>query len=69
MTISEAKSLVGSDVALTWRDRNGGELNEVTHVYTADFVPLYGPCLITDSGEIRLDRIVAYELAENRKTA
>jgi hypothetical protein len=69
MTISEAKTFVGLEVALTWSDRHGDEMHAVTKIYSADFVPLYGPCLITDAGEIRLDRVVSCELSVQRKIA
>jgi hypothetical protein len=69
MTISEAKSYIGSEVDLSWRDRKGEEIHAFTRVYSADFVPLYGPCLITDAGEIRLDRIVTCQLAAQIRAA
>lgn len=69
MTISEARSFVGSDVALSWHDRKGEELHVLTTIYSADFVPLYGPCLITDAGEIRLDRVVSCVLVAQPKIA
>lgn len=69
MTILEAKSYIGAEVELSWLDRKGEEVHAVTRVYSADFVPLYGPCLITDAGEVRLDRIVACELSYAIKAA
>ena len=69
MTISEAKSFIGSEVALTWHDRKGEDVHASTRVYSADFVPLYGPCLITDAGEIRLDRIVDCQMTVQAKAA
>ena len=69
MTISEAKTYIGQEVALCWNDRKGEPVEAVTHIYSADFVPLYGPCLITDAGEIRLDRVVSCELLAQRKIA
>ncbi|HWA82953.1 MAG TPA: hypothetical protein VG820_05950 [Fimbriimonadaceae bacterium] len=69
MTITEAKSFIGSEVELSWRDRRGEELCSTTRVYAADFVPLYGPCLMTDAGEIRLDRIVSCVQAPVEKVA
>ena len=59
MTIGEARSYIGSEVNLTWLDRKGEEHTDVAFVEKADFIPLYGPCLLTDVGEIRLDRIVS----------
>ena len=69
MTISEARRFVGCEVALCWHDRNGQELRTESRIYAADFVPLYGPCLMTDAGEIRVDRVVSCELAVQPKIA
>jgi hypothetical protein len=69
MTIREAKSFIGQEVALSWHDRKGDEIHAVTRIYSADFVPLYGPCLITDAGEIRLDRVVLCERIAAAKAA
>lgn len=64
MLISEAKTLIGQTVALTYSDRTGSEFTEVTEIYDVAFIPLYGPCMLTDSGEVRLDRVLTYEIAE-----
>jgi hypothetical protein len=69
MTIKEARQVVGLDVALTWRDRHGDEFRQMTHVYKADFLPFYGPCLITNEGEVPLDRVVACDPLDQRKIA
>ncbi|HVT14208.1 MAG TPA: hypothetical protein VHE55_18240 [Fimbriimonadaceae bacterium] len=69
MTIIEAKSFIGSEVELSWRDRKGDELSSRTRVYAADFVPLYGPCLLTDAGEIRLDRVISCVAVQVQKIA
>ena len=61
MHIQEAKTYVNSRVNLTWLDRNGKEISEVVDVFEVNFVPYYGPCMITNAGEIRLDRIQACE--------
>lgn len=62
MLISEAKTLVGQIVNLTYTDRSGREYTEQTEIFDVAFVPLYGPCMLTDIGELRLDRILNYEL-------
>jgi hypothetical protein len=64
MLISEAKTLVGQTIALTYTDRTGKEFTEITEIYDVAFIPLYGPCMITDSGEVRLDRVLNYEISE-----
>jgi hypothetical protein len=69
MTIQEARSFIGHEVALSWADRKGEAQHAVATIYSADFVPLYGPCLITDVGEIRLDRVLGCELSVQRKIA
>lgn len=69
MTISEAKSYVGSDVSLCWLNRKGEELRADARVFSADFIPLYGPCLVTDAGDIRIDRVVSIEYIPRPKIA
>lgn len=59
MDISEAKVYAGMVVDLVYRDRRGDELSSRAHVYEVGFVALYGPCLVTDIGEIRIDRVVS----------
>lgn len=63
MQIADAKSLVGHRVELCWSDRTGREQVHMVEVFEVNFVPLYGPCLLTDTGEIRLDRVVRYQVA------
>ena len=60
MNIREARSIIGKTVSLTWLDRNGNSLQATTFIHKADFVPMYGPCLFTDEGEISLDRVVKF---------
>ncbi len=64
MQIQEAKTFIGRQVALEWTDRKGALLTDVVDVYEVNFVPLYGPCMITSVGEIRLDRIQSCVLPE-----
>lgn len=66
MQIQEAKAFVNERVQLTWLDRKGESHSELVDVYEVNFVPLYGPCMITNVGEIRLDRVEACELREKR---
>lgn len=64
MGIHEAKRFLNSNVRLTWTNRKGDEISDSVFVYEVGFVPLYGPCLVTSKGEIRLDRIHGCELIE-----
>ena len=64
--IQEAKAFVNERVQLTWLDRKGEPHSELVDVYEVNFVPLYGPCMITNVGEIRLDRVETCELREKR---
>jgi hypothetical protein len=63
MAIGEARTLIGHKVQLTWADRAGNETSGVVEVFEVNFVPLYGPCLLTDFGDIRVDRVIHYEIA------
>lgn len=69
MTIQDARQLVGQTVILHWTDRKGALIQEYTPIYKADFVPMYGPCLFTDFGEITLDKVVSAEHYEIQKGA
>lgn len=57
MLISDAKVFVGQVVEVTFLDRAGKVHHDTAEVFDVNFVPLYGPCLITDIGDVRLDRI------------
>lgn len=59
MLISDAKKLVGQIIDLSYTDRRGETLHEVVEVFDVNFIALYGPCLITNIGDIRLDRVSA----------
>lgn len=69
MLLSEVKKFVGQVVCVSYRERSGAILETTAEIYDIGFVPLYGPCLITDAGEIRLDRLVECSPAELRHAA
>ncbi len=69
MLISEAKTLIGQVVLLTISDRAGRESNKMAEIFDVGFVPLYGPCVITDQGEFRLDRIMGWSEYRQSKAA
>lgn len=62
MGISDAKKYVGHKCGVRWTDRLGKELEAVSIVHDVTFVPLYGGYLITDTEDIRLDKIVTVEV-------
>jgi hypothetical protein len=62
MDISEARAFQNTTVELTWNDRTGTPLTKYAHIFEVAFIPLYGPCLVTTEGDIRLDRVVSCEL-------
>ena len=57
MQVSQAKGYVGSRCEIVSSDRRGTELRVVAEVIDVVYVPMYGACLITDCGEILLDRV------------
>jgi hypothetical protein len=57
MQVSQAKGYVGSRCEIVSSDRKGNELRTVADVLDVVYVPMYGACLITDCGEILLDRV------------
>src|SRR5947209_4582923 len=62
VVISDAKKLVGRVCAVEWLNRNGEEMRVVSRIHDATFVPLYGGYLITDTDDVRLDRILSIHL-------
>lgn len=69
MLISDAKAFAGQFAMVRYNDRAGNELTEAVEIFDVSFVPLYGPCLITDIGEIRLDRVIACETVVEQQRA
>lgn len=67
MELKDAKTLAGQCVLLTWLDRKGETITKSVDVYEANFVPLYGPCLITSAGDIQIQKVV--EVASVSKAA
>lgn len=61
MQLAEAKTYEGLTVSLTWVNRKGEEICDAVDVYEVTFVPMYGPCLVTTSGNVSLDRVVSCE--------
>lgn len=62
MLLSEAKQYIGKVCSIRWQDRSGNEQMVVSKIYDATFVPLYGGYLVTDTEDIRLDRICSVSL-------
>lgn len=62
MEIREARSMVGCTVHLNWTDRKGDTHQGTSEIYKLEFVPMYGPCLITDFGELHLDKITGFDM-------
>lgn len=67
MSFKDAQQYIGLNCEVAWRDRHGDVQTRNVFVLDVNFVPLYGICLITDYGEIRLDRIV--NIASNEQSA
>ncbi|MFY9233848.1 MAG: hypothetical protein WAO58_05230 [Fimbriimonadaceae bacterium] len=59
MELKHARSLIGQEASVTWKDRNGEDLSRLIRIYDAGFIPLYGACLSTDVGHIQLERITS----------
>jgi hypothetical protein len=67
--ISMAKQLIGKTCSVFWLDRTGRESNVVSRVHDVAFVPLYGGYLVTDTEDVRLDKITSvFILAEDGST-
>jgi hypothetical protein len=60
----EAKSYIGKLCSIRWQERSGSERHIVSKVHDAAYVPLYGGYLVTDTDDIRLDRVISVALVE-----
>ena len=64
MLLPEARTYIGKKCEIRWRDRDGNEQTTIAPVHDVTYVPLYGAFLITDSDDIRLDRIQSLQLVD-----
>lgn len=69
MLISDAKKFIGQFVQLDFVDRTGARQSQTVEVFDVNFIALYGPCMITDAGDIRLDRILSAKQIKEKKIA
>lgn len=68
MLSSEVKALIGQIVQVEYSDKDGNIYIQNAELYDIGFLPLYGPCLILDIGEIRMDRVSAVTPVKGRKS-
>jgi len=69
LVITDAKKLIGKICAIEWSSRNGESQRAVTKVHDVTYVPMYGGYLITDTEDVRLDRISRVQyVGENGST-
>ncbi|MCS7066012.1 MAG: hypothetical protein NZL85_07030 [Fimbriimonadales bacterium] len=66
MSFKDAQQYIGTNCEVAYRDRHGELQTRQVFVTDVTFVPLYGLCLVTDYGEIRLDRIVSVNVLERK---
>lgn len=69
MLSSEVKHLVGQIVQVEYVDKAGNTIIQNAELYEIGFLPLYGPCLILDIGEVRLDRVTSLKSAKEARLA
>lgn len=58
MLSRDAKIYIGQTVEIEFQDRAKKTHRKVVEIYDVGYLPAFGPCLITDIGEIRLDRVI-----------
>jgi hypothetical protein len=66
MSFKDAQQYIGMSCEVAFCDRRGEVQTKQVFVTDVSFVPLYGLCLITDHGEIRLDRVVSVSVLERK---
>lgn len=65
MEVQLAKGLIDKSIRLRWTDRKGEVVEESVYVCSVQFVPFYGPCLITETGQVPLERIVGFSTSDD----
>ena len=68
MVITDAKKLIGKVCAIEWRSRTGEEMRAISKIHDATYVPLYGGYLITDTEDVRLDRVTEIQVVSDDGT-
>lgn len=66
MGITDAKQYIGKKCDVRFLDRAGTEHNMTSMIHDVTFVPLYGGYLITDTEDLRLDKVVGVQLYDER---
>jgi len=69
MLVTQASKFIGQFVHVTYLEPGQPERDAVVEVFDVNFLPLKGPCLITDQGDFRLDRIAEMSPVALRKAA
>jgi hypothetical protein len=66
MSFKDAQQYIGRSCEVAWRDRRGDLQTKQVFVTDVTFIPLYGLCMVTDYGEIRLDRVVSVDVVDQK---
>ncbi len=66
MSFKDARQYIGMSCEVAWRDRRGDLQTKQVFVTDVTFIPLYGLCMVTEYGEIRLDRIVSVNVLDRK---
>ncbi|MBX3096526.1 MAG: hypothetical protein KF812_06665 [Fimbriimonadaceae bacterium] len=69
MLVTDATKFIGQFVHVTYLEPGQPERITLAEIFDVNFVPLKGPCLITDLGDFRLDRVAEVTALELRKVA
>jgi hypothetical protein len=69
MSLSDAKKLVGKVCSVSWIDRKGQEVQCTSRVYDVTYAAMYGGYLVTDTDDIRLDKIVSIAIVNGEGSA
>lgn len=57
MSVHEAKTFIGRNCDVTWKDRYGNEQSTRLHIYKLAFVPQYGSFLMSDVDDVYLSKV------------
>ena len=69
LLLSDARELIGQICSVRYTDRGGKEYECVSKIYDATYVPLYGGYLVTQTDDIRFDRVLSVCRVEEAEKA
>lgn len=64
MSISQVRPFVGKRCTIRFTDKSGNEIENIVLIEATRYVPYYGSYIVTETDEVRLDKVTGIEPLE-----